>query len=70
MANQLSVRKQKRSAAGVLGTGRPPLEKIQALVALGYDQEQAEDLVGHYAGPPSPSNYFESLPAPDYPKGS
>ena len=55
---------RQRWAAQILDTSLSPINKIQKLVALGYEQEEAEAMVsGIQSGG---MIYYEQLPYPDY----
>jgi Holliday junction resolvasome RuvABC DNA-binding subunit len=58
-------RRHKRWAAAILAAEISPLDKVRKLVALGYDEDQAEALVtGAQSG--NQMVYYEQLPGPDY----
>jgi hypothetical protein len=62
-------RSQQRQANQVLESQLPPLEKVRKLVALGYEEDDADTLVANaQVGPSHPSQmiYYEQLPNPDY----
>jgi hypothetical protein len=57
---------QRRSAAAVLESQLSALEKVRKLVALGYDEIDADALVGNLQVGPNQMIYYEQLPNPDY----
>ena len=57
---------RRRTAAEVLGSQLSPLTKVQKLVALGYDEEDADTLVSNLQVGPNQMMYYEQLPNPDY----
>jgi hypothetical protein len=59
-------RRHKRWAAAILEAELSPLDKVRKLVALGYDETEAEALVsGTQTGVRQPL-YYEQLPGPEY----
>ncbi len=54
------------SALDVLHSGAAPLEKVRQLVAMGYDELDADELVSSVQVKPNQMLYYEQLPTPDY----
>ncbi|HUC86713.1 MAG TPA: hypothetical protein VMR75_00090 [Candidatus Saccharimonadales bacterium] len=50
----------------VLGSQLSPLDKVRKLVALGYDEDDADTLVTNSQVGTSQMMYYEQLPTPDY----
>lgn len=59
-------RSQRRMANQVLGSQLSPLDKVRKLVALGYDEDDADTLVTNSQVGTSQMMYYEQLPTPDY----
>ncbi len=58
-------RRRKRWASAILGATISPLDKVRKLVALGYDEMEADHMVnGTQAG--NHPVYYEQLPSPEY----
>jgi Holliday junction resolvasome RuvABC DNA-binding subunit len=58
-------RRRKQWAAAILNTGIHPLDKVRKLVALGYDEAEAEQMVNGMQIGNQPL-YYEQLPNADY----
>lgn len=58
--------RRRQGAARILGSGATPLNKVRKLVALGYDEESADDLVVNAQVGPSQAMFYEHLPKPEY----
>jgi Holliday junction resolvasome RuvABC DNA-binding subunit len=59
-------RSQQRLANQALESELPPLEKVRKLVALGYEEDDAETLVTNLQAGRNQMIYYEQLPRPDY----
>ena len=57
---------RRRSAAQILESALTPLDKIQKLVALGYEEIDAEAMVASSQLGPNQMVYYEQLPDPEY----
>jgi hypothetical protein len=53
-------------AGRILESGISPINKVQKLVSLGYEEEMADIMVSGTQVGPAQSMYYEQLPAPDY----
>lgn len=62
----MGTQQQRRSAAKVLQSRVTPLSKVRGLVALGYDEEDADAMVSSLQVGPNQIMYYEQLPEPDY----
>jgi hypothetical protein len=56
----------KKWAGHILASELSPLNKVQKMVALGYDESEAENLVTEHMMSLSRSNYYERIPDPEY----
>ncbi len=61
----IQQRRRKRWAAHILGAAISPLDKVRKLVALGYDEAEADMMVNGIQAGNQPL-YYEQLPSPDY----
>lgn len=62
----LKQRRNRKWAHAVLDANLDPVNKVQKLVALGYDQEDAESMVWQAQQPSHQMVYYEQLPQPEY----
>jgi Holliday junction resolvasome RuvABC DNA-binding subunit len=58
--------RRKRWAAAILQTQLSPINKVRKLVALGYDEDQAELMVNGAQQGQGQMVYYEQLPEPVY----
>lgn len=58
--------RRRQGAADILGSETTPLNKVRKLVALGYDESSADDLVASAQVGPSQAMFYEHLPTPEY----
>jgi len=58
--------RRRQGAARILGSGTTPLNKVRKLVALGYDEAAADDMVTNAQVGPSMAMFYEHLPKPEY----
>jgi len=56
----------KQSAKNVLRSDMTPLNKVRKLIALGYDETDADTMVSSLTANPNQMAYYERLPNPDY----
>lgn len=56
---------QRRQANNILDSQLPPLDKVRRLIALGYDEDDADALVANHEFQ-GPALYYERLPNPEY----
>jgi hypothetical protein len=54
------------SALDILHSSATPLDKVRQLVAMGYDELDADQLVSSLQVGPNQMLYYEQLPSPDY----
>jgi hypothetical protein len=59
-------RRQLKGAAEILDSESAPLSKVRKLVALGYDESLADNLVVNAQVGPSQAMFYEHLPKPEY----
>lgn len=59
--------RRRKWAVQILASDTAPIEKVRKLVALGYDEEDADTMVSGAQAGPAQSMYYEQLPRPDYP---
>jgi len=57
---------EQRQANQILESQLPPLEKVRKLIALGYDEDDADTLVANAQVGARQMIYYEQLPNPDY----
>lgn len=56
----------RRSALDILHSGASQLDKVRQLVAIGYEETDADALVSSVQASPNQMLYYEQLPEPDY----
>jgi len=56
----------RKTALDILHSSAAPLDKVRQLVAMGYDELDADQLVSSVQVGPSQMLYYEQLPNPDY----
>lgn len=65
MVKTTKQQRLKKWAASILAANIQPLEKVRKLVAIGYDEDEAEHMVGSQLGSEQ-MVYYEQLPSPEY----
>jgi hypothetical protein len=60
---------RRKSAAKILESQVTPLDKIRRLVALGYEEIDADAMVASLQVGPNQMMYYEQLPEPEYEEG-
>jgi uncharacterized protein YoaH (UPF0181 family) len=62
----IKQKRHKRWAAAILEAQISPVNKVRKLMALGYDEGQAEMMVGGVQQGQNQMVYYEQLPDPEY----
>lgn len=62
----LKQSRNRKWAHAVLDANLDPINKVQKLVALGYEEEDAEAMVWQSQQPSHQMVYYEQLPQPRY----
>ncbi|TAK89737.1 hypothetical protein EPO04_01365 [Patescibacteria group bacterium] len=62
----LKQHRNRKWAHAVLDANLDPINKVQKLVALGYEQEDAELMVWQHQEASHQMVYYEQLPQPEY----
>lgn len=57
---------QRKWAAAILNADLTPIDKVRKLMALGYDDEEADLMVSGVQQSQNQMVYFEQLPSPEY----
>jgi Holliday junction resolvasome RuvABC DNA-binding subunit len=62
----VSKKSERKWAVQILESGLTPLSKVRKLVALGYAEEAADEMVTEAQVGPSQAMFYEQLPRPEY----
>jgi Holliday junction resolvasome RuvABC DNA-binding subunit len=62
----IKQQRHKQWAASILQAEISPLDKVRKLVALGYDEQEAEAMVNGVQTGQNQLVYYEQLPNPEY----